>query len=393
MFLQRKKLNENLMYVIWHTCSFFLNTWLLFFSSSAIHAPSGLPWFKVCWDRFLGRLETQAIEEFGFDHTVVEVPYTARHFGLSPGEPWFYGGRAHPIVSIVDRHLFTEEAHRFYLVQLCFWASTFFFLLIEKRKKDHYQMLLHHMATTLMIVQSLLDSRWWGGLVVLWLHDVVDICLYVAKFLDKLKKAGDLPVCCGQKTSGGKGDTLMSLRVHVPVELDAPSFKRLKAFKTRWWAVLDVAATVWFVLFTLSYAFFRLWFFPLVIIFPLLGQCLGWGERNLVVWRNTEMWFLQYPREYYAYAEEMGIQIPAKPLAGLGQLPENTKRYFGLEDAAFNSGPATVEVDTMWCYVVPVTVLYCLHLFWFSLILKLLYLITTGKELHDTRSSDGDSDI
>ncbi len=55
------------------------------------------------------------------------------------------------------------------------------YLAIENRRADFLQMLTHHLATIVLVGMSYCWNYWRVGLVVLLLHDVVDIFLYLTK--------------------------------------------------------------------------------------------------------------------------------------------------------------------------------------------------------------------
>jgi hypothetical protein len=71
----------------------------------------------------------------------------------------------------------------YYLCSLGFWTSCILFLGIETIRKDFIQMIIHHALTVSLIVLSFVYNFHRFGLLVLLLHDVVDIFLYTAKSL------------------------------------------------------------------------------------------------------------------------------------------------------------------------------------------------------------------
>ena len=127
----RRKFHENLWYSLWHSFSFVVNAWILVNST----------WFKPLI--------------MNWDHQVLRHEY--------------------------ETHAFEPYSRMFYLVSLAFWTSCLFFLGIETVRKDFFQMLMHHIVTVTLIGMSFVFNFHRFGLVVLLLHDVVDIFLYIAK--------------------------------------------------------------------------------------------------------------------------------------------------------------------------------------------------------------------
>eukprot|EP01069_Polyplicarium_translucidae_P006172 Polyplicarium_translucidae@DN2918_c0_g1_i1.p2 len=75
---------------------------------------------------------------------------------------------------------------QFYLWTLSFWLSCTVFLLFEKGRSDFVALLIHHVATVCLVSFSYVASFWRFGLIVLILHDSVDVLLYSAKALNYL---------------------------------------------------------------------------------------------------------------------------------------------------------------------------------------------------------------
>ena len=127
----RRKFHENLWYSVWHTLSFLVNLWILLNSA----------WFKPLF--------------LYLDYEQLYRDY--------------------------ESHELEPPVRLFYLVSLGFWTSCLLFLGIETIRKDALQMLIHHIVTVTLIGVSFLSNYHRFGLVVLILHDVVDIFLYIAK--------------------------------------------------------------------------------------------------------------------------------------------------------------------------------------------------------------------
>ena len=140
----RRKLHENLWYSMWHTLSFSTNLYMLVNSS----------WlepviFNLEFDLFYVDLQEQAFEPYG---------------------------------------------RFFYLCSLGFWTSCFLFLGIETIRKDFMQIAIHHVLTVALMVISFIYNFHRFGLLVLLLHDVVDVFLYIAKSLNykKYQRSADV---------------------------------------------------------------------------------------------------------------------------------------------------------------------------------------------------------
>lgn len=78
-------------------------------------------------------------------------------------------------------HRMEREEQEYYLWQLAFWVSALVYLGIENRRSDFQQMVVHHLATIALVTFSYGWNYWRIGLVVLLLHDCVDIFLYATK--------------------------------------------------------------------------------------------------------------------------------------------------------------------------------------------------------------------
>eukprot|EP00922_Rhytidocystis_sp_ex-Travisia-forbesii_P040316 GHVS01059996.1.p1 GENE.GHVS01059996.1~~GHVS01059996.1.p1 ORF type:complete len:355 (+),score=26.94 GHVS01059996.1:105-1169(+) len=73
----------------------------------------------------------------------------------------------------------------YYLTELAFWlsCSIFLFFSAESVRSDFLAMCVHHAATVILIAFSYLYSYWRLGIVILVIHDIVDVFLYVTKAL------------------------------------------------------------------------------------------------------------------------------------------------------------------------------------------------------------------
>eukprot|EP00922_Rhytidocystis_sp_ex-Travisia-forbesii_P058401 GHVS01086324.1.p1 GENE.GHVS01086324.1~~GHVS01086324.1.p1 ORF type:complete len:362 (+),score=43.14 GHVS01086324.1:71-1156(+) len=71
----------------------------------------------------------------------------------------------------------------YYLSELAFWISCCIFLLIsaESVRSDFLAMAVHHCVTVCLIAFSYVYSYWRLGIVILVVHDIVDVFLYSAK--------------------------------------------------------------------------------------------------------------------------------------------------------------------------------------------------------------------
>ena len=130
----RLKLHENVWYCICHTVSFTINAWIL---------------LQTTW------LKSLALHR----------DFTVLHRGV-PSHPLSQYGRS------------------FYMVSLAFWTSCILFLAVETRRKDFQKLVMHHILTFILVIGSFVYNFHRLGMLVLLLHDVVDILLYFAKSLN-----------------------------------------------------------------------------------------------------------------------------------------------------------------------------------------------------------------
>ena len=140
----RRKLHENLWYSIWHSMSFCGNLIMLLRSK----------WFLDLICRY----------------------------------------ELHHLYYDVNKHSFEPNGRFYYLCSLGFWTSCMLFLCIETIRKDFTQMILHHSITIGLMTLSFIYNYHRFGLLVLLLHDVVDVFLYIAKCMSykKYTKCADI---------------------------------------------------------------------------------------------------------------------------------------------------------------------------------------------------------
>ncbi|KAF4718700.1 Ceramide synthase 6 [Perkinsus olseni] len=90
-----------------------------------------------------------------------------------------------------DIHDRSVGLERYYLVEISFWCSCLAFIMIETIRKDFYQMLFHHIITISLMVGSFYLGYHRIGLTVIFLHNISDVPLYVAKTLGYLAEKFD----------------------------------------------------------------------------------------------------------------------------------------------------------------------------------------------------------
>lgn len=146
---KQMKFNENLWYACWHTFSFIWNLRVLTRDSISSTTPG--------WPLLL----------LSSGKSVWYYLSTAAETSLSsPGWP----------------HLIMAPYMKFfYLTELAFWVSNALYLGFETLRSDFKVMVAHHIATIFLIGASYLLNFWRVGVVVLLLHDIVDVFLYWAK--------------------------------------------------------------------------------------------------------------------------------------------------------------------------------------------------------------------
>ena len=77
--------------------------------------------------------------------------------------------------------MLSDYGRIFYMCSLGFWTSCILFLTVETRRNDFNKMVIHHVLTFLLMTGSFFFNFHRLGMIVLLLHDVVDIFLYAAK--------------------------------------------------------------------------------------------------------------------------------------------------------------------------------------------------------------------
>ncbi|KJP88550.1 hypothetical protein AK88_01829 [Plasmodium fragile] len=147
------KWKENCWFAFWHSFSFLYNFALLFYMSGYMQNKNG--WVKKC----------------------LEEP-TGKWFILVTEDEYMENKRGWPYMYI------DNSVHYFYLLELAFWSSCLFYLKYEIRRKDFYVFLVHHASTILLIAYSYVLNFWRMGLLVLFVHDIVDVALYISKSLN-----------------------------------------------------------------------------------------------------------------------------------------------------------------------------------------------------------------
>ncbi|CBZ55469.1 hypothetical protein NCLIV_058920 [Neospora caninum Liverpool] len=143
------KFAENLWYALWHTISFSWGVWVIVQEAGTPEAPG--------WSRMM------------FQHP------EGRWFWITTEAEYALGSIGWPLLlpSVALRH--------YYLTQIAFWISCAVFLRIETRRSDHVVFIMHHASTVCLVGLSYACSYWRIGLVILILHDWVDVLLYWSK--------------------------------------------------------------------------------------------------------------------------------------------------------------------------------------------------------------------
>lgn len=79
-----------------------------------------------------------------------------------------------------------DEIYDYYEFQLGYYILLLFYLFLEDKLKDFYQMLFHHIITIILIYFSLYFHHHRIGMIVFYIHDIVDFFLYFAKTIHHL---------------------------------------------------------------------------------------------------------------------------------------------------------------------------------------------------------------
>ncbi|SBT72567.1 translocation associated membrane protein, putative [Plasmodium malariae] len=147
------KWKENFWFALWHGFSFVYNFILLLSMSGYLNNTNG--WIKMCFKETTGKWFFLVTEE--------EFKENKR------GWPYMY---------------INNYVYYFYLIQMSFWTSCLFYLKYEKKRKDFYVFVLHHLSTILLLLYSHIMNFWRIGLLILFVHDIVDVALYISKTLN-----------------------------------------------------------------------------------------------------------------------------------------------------------------------------------------------------------------
>jgi hypothetical protein len=190
----RHKIHENMWYSLWHTLSFTWNLRLLL----------GAPWFNKLIDAF----------------DVTQLHQNFETFQLDAG------------------------AEIFLDVNLAFWTTCGLFLFVETIRKDFSQMLAHHVFTLALILGANFFRQQRFSLVVLLLHDVVDIFLYVAKTAVYLQIQRIADVCFAIFASS----FLVSRLIIYPLVCIIPCWRFMLALPFSWMRYLPALLSALYVL-------------------------------------------------------------------------------------------------------------------------------------------------
>ncbi|SOV82344.1 translocation associated membrane protein, putative [Plasmodium sp. gorilla clade G3] len=147
------KWKENFWFALWHSFSFTYNFILLFLMSGYLNNKNG--WIKMCFKE-----------------------RTGKWFFLVTEEEYNENKRGWPFMYI------NNYVYYFYILQISYWFSCLFYLNYEIRRKDYYVFVLHHLSTIILLTYSHVLNFWRVGLLILFVHDIVDIVLYVSKLLN-----------------------------------------------------------------------------------------------------------------------------------------------------------------------------------------------------------------
>lgn len=98
-------------------------------------------------------------------------------------QPWFWDCS----LLLAD---FPEKIIPFWVEQFLFWdlalyASSLVFLFIDPRRSDFVMMLVHHLCVPLLMIMGLIFRYHRMAFISLWIHDIGDMCLELAKFFDR----------------------------------------------------------------------------------------------------------------------------------------------------------------------------------------------------------------
>jgi len=128
---KRRKFHENLWYGIWHTLSFIAGTRILLNQG----------WL---YELFINSDNTVLLSDF-------------------------------------PQYADVMNARTYYLVELSFWISCCIYLFVETKRKDRIEMIIHHVSTVILVLYSYYYGFTRSGLLIMYLHDIGDVFLYLAK--------------------------------------------------------------------------------------------------------------------------------------------------------------------------------------------------------------------
>lgn len=160
------KWKENVWFFLWHTFSFFYNFTALLSMHGVFSNKTG--WVKMCLNDRTGRwLFLVTPEEYSEN---------------KKGWPYMYT---------------VDSIYYFYILQISYWSSCLLFLNFEVKRRDYYVFVLHHVSTIILLSFSHVLNFWRVGLIILLVHDVVDMFLYASKSLNYclFKKNVLLSIC------------------------------------------------------------------------------------------------------------------------------------------------------------------------------------------------------
>lgn len=216
-----------------------------------------------------------------------------------------------------DKYDSKQEApamYDLYIAQLAVWLVTLVcHRFVDSRSKDYYVMYTHHVVTICCVLISFIDSAlMFYGLAIFYLHDFSDIFCDAMKLLNLLR------------------------------------FENARGF--------FLAEVAW-VLCVLAFAYYRLYEFPVKIIYyALYGNLLGYEEG------------------YMCYDLRQNLDDPAF----VAENPVFTPEY--VESLCWWKGP--------WIGSFGLIALTCMHTWWTWLLLRIGYrVVITGDDIHDVSTN------
>ncbi|EEA05965.1 longevity-assurance protein, putative [Cryptosporidium muris RN66] len=160
------KMAEMLWYFAWHFFSFLFGTYVLLseFEFGTAHKPG--------WVQYIFRTNE-------FIYYIVPTP--SEPVSLNPGWPLFPMG---------------DQMRHYYFIEIGYWLSCLIILNFETIRKDYIILLLHHITTLSLLIISCSLSFFRIGIIVLWIHDILDIFLHIMKCFLYSKYAERFPTFC-----------------------------------------------------------------------------------------------------------------------------------------------------------------------------------------------------